>query len=120
MIKVESKVYDHWKNAHILELSNNIRIEVEEEVYERFEIGDSYLGDLFSKGWAIIKGDNFLSDFITTTDFNQPHNIEYGNNPYTFKTKEEACDLVRLMEKQYKKGTFKVVEYMRLSNGRNN
>ena len=118
MIKVESKTYDVWENVFILELSNNMRVEVEEEVYERFEIGDSYLGDLFIKGWAIIKGNDFLSDFITTTDFNQPHNIEYGNNPYTFKTKEEACDLVRLMEKQYIKGTFKVVEYMRLSNDR--
>lgn len=119
-MKVESKVYDVRKDVYILELSNNMRVEVLEEDYERFEIGDSYLGDLFIKGWAIIKGNDFLSDFITTTDFNQPHNIEYGNNPYTFKTKEEACDLVRLMEKQYSKGTFKVVEYMRLSNGRNN
>lgn len=111
MIKVESKIYDVKKDVYILELSNNMRIEVLKEDYERFDIGDNYSGSLNVIGYAIIKGNDFLSNYITTTDYNQPHNIDYGNDPYIFKTRKQACDLIELMEKQHTKGTLSVVEY---------
>lgn len=111
MIKVDSKVFDTKKDIYILELSNNIKLAVSKEDYESYKIGDNYLGSLNVMGYAIMKGNDFLSDYITTTDFNQPHNIDYGSDPYIFKTKQEAYKLIELMEKQHNKGTFKVVEY---------
>jgi hypothetical protein len=117
-VSVESKLYNIISDVYVLELSNNLKVVVDEKKYNEYQIGDRFLESFIAKGYAIKKGGEYLNRYVNT-QFNQPHNLNFGNNPCLFENETEAYYLISLLEKHFNKGTFEVVEYWSVVNDYN-